>query len=700
VNAFDRLHPALQHHIVNSLGWRNLRPLQEQAIDPVLAGDDVLLIAPTASGKTEAAVFPVLSRMLAERWMGLGVLYVCPLKALLNSLAIRLQGYARLIGRRVEVWHGDVMGSQRAKIGREPPDLLLATPESLEVMLVSRRLDHWTFFINLRTIIIDELHAFAGDDRGWHLLGVLARIAHLAGRDLQRIGLSATIGNPQQLIDWLCADGKAPRHVIHPPSERGIDADVQLDYVGSLSNAALVISRLHRGEKRLVFCDSRARVEELVVELRKRGVETFVSHSSLSHDERQRAEAAFAGATDCVIVATSTLELGIDVGDLDRVIQIDAPYTVSSFLQRLGRSGRRRGQRRNCLFLTTTDEAFLRAAALLHLWKKGYVEPVVPPPLPYHILAQQLMALSLQEGGIGRATWRDWIGSVSAFAQVSPDEITAIIQHIVCKGILFEEEGILAMGHAGEQQFSYRNFLEFFSVFSSPPLVRVFCGQSEIGQVHELTFHIRDEAPTILTLAGRGWVVNYIDWPRRRAYVEPTDLAGRSRWVGAAQPMHITLCQAVAEVLGGAELAVNLSKRAHAKLQEARAEHPWVETGSTALIQRQSGVIEWWNFAGRLLNTAVARHFGGLDLAVSFDQFKVVFQGSADITSIRLAIEQLVSDALPALEISPSKKATSELKFTDCVPDYLLTRMLASRLDPSSAFEVIRAHRVRPAHVF
>jgi ATP-dependent Lhr-like helicase len=371
VSAFDRLHPALQHHIVNSLGWQALRPLQEQAIDPILAGDDVLLIAPTASGKTEAAVFPVLSRLLAERWEGLSVLYVCPLKALLNSLAIRLQSYAVLIGRRVEVWHGDVISSQRSKIGREPPDLLLATPESLEVMLVSQRLDHRTFFANLRTVIIDELHAFAGDDRGWHLLAVLARVARLAGCGLQRIGFSATIGNPEQLIDWLCADSKSPRRVIDPPAEREIEPDVQLDYVGSLPNAALVISRLHRGEKRLVFCDSHARVEELVVELRKRGVETIASHSSLSHHERQRAETAFAGATDCAIVATSTLELGIDVGDLDRVIQIDAPYRVSSFLQRLGRSGRLRGRSRNCLFLTTSPEALLRAAALLHLWKSN-----------------------------------------------------------------------------------------------------------------------------------------------------------------------------------------------------------------------------------------------------------------------------------------------------------------------------------------
>jgi ATP-dependent Lhr-like helicase len=659
----------------------------------------VLLIAPTASGKTEAVVFPVLSRMLIEPWGGLSILYICPLKALLNSLARRLQSYAVLIGRRVEVWHGDVVSSRRVKIGREPPDLLLATPESLEVMLVSQRLDHRAFFANLRTVIVDELHAFAGDDRGWHLLAVLARISRFAGQELQRVGLSATIGNPQQLIDWLCTDGKLPRRVINPPSEHDIAPEVQLDYVGSLPNAALVISRLHRGEKRLVFCDSRARVEELVVELRQRGVETFVSHGSLGHHERRRAEAAFAEATDCVIVATSTLELGIDVGDLDRVIQIDAPYSVSSFLQRLGRSGRRPGRSRNCLFLTISTDAFLRAAALLYLWKTGYVEPVVPPPLPYHILVQQLMALALQEGGIGRITWRDWIGGVPVFAQMPAQEIDAMVQHMVDGGMLFEEEGVLAMGAGGEREFGYRNFMELVSVFSSPPLVSVFYGQSEIGQVHELTFQVRHEAPTVLTLAGRGWVVNHIDWLHRRAYVEPTDLAGRSQWVGTAQPMHIMLCQAVAEILGGAELGVNLSQRAHAKLQEACAEHPWVKMAATALIRRQSGALEWWNFAGQLFNAAVAEHFRRLGLEASYDHFTVTVRGNADIGSIRSAIEHLVADTSTTLKIPVARTIWPELKFSTCVPDHLLTRMFASRMDQSSELEMIQVQGMRVVHI-
>ena len=359
-SAFDRLHPALQHHIVNSLGWRALRPLQEHAIGPVLDGDHALLLAPTAGGKTEAAVFPLLSRMLTEQWGGLSVLYVCPLKALLNNIESRLRTYGALVGRRVALWHGDVGAARRRAVMRERPDLLLTTPESIEVMLVSSRSEPRVLFQDVEAVVVDELHAFAGDDRGWHLLAVLERVQRLAGREIQRLGLSATIGNPEALLEWLAPAASRPRRVVAPSDKAATSAAVQLDYVGNVRNAANVVSALDRGEKRLVFCDSRARVEALAAELRQSGTETFVSHSSLGLDERRRSEEAFSQSRDCVIVATSTLELGIDVGDLDRVIQIDAPATVASFLQRLGRTGRRPGTARNCLFLATSDDGFLR----------------------------------------------------------------------------------------------------------------------------------------------------------------------------------------------------------------------------------------------------------------------------------------------------------------------------------------------------
>lgn len=265
MTAFEQLHPALEHHIVNSLGWRELRDVQALSIDAFLTGANLVVLAPTAGGKTESAFFPIISQMLTEGWDGLSVLYVSPIRALLNNQEHRLQKYFTLVGRRAACWHGDTIQGDKRRILAGPPDCLLTTPESLEAILVSSTINHQEFFRNIQTVVIDELHAFAGDDRGWHLLSVLARIRRLAGRDLQRIGLSATVGNPAEMLAWLSSGSERQRRVVSPTPVARQAPDVQLDYVGSLPNAAKVISLLHHGEKRLVFCDSRSRVEQLVL---------------------------------------------------------------------------------------------------------------------------------------------------------------------------------------------------------------------------------------------------------------------------------------------------------------------------------------------------------------------------------------------------------------------------------------------------
>jgi ATP-dependent Lhr-like helicase len=229
VTAFERLHPALQHHIVNSLGWSDLREVQSLSIDACLTGANTVILAPTAGGKTEAAFFPVISQLLTEGWTGLSILYVSPIRALLNNQEYRLQRYFDLVGRRVSCWHGDTTQRVRKGVLVDPPDCLLTTPESLEAILVSSKINHRQFFENIRTVIIDELHAFAGDDRGWHLLSVLSRIGQLAGRDLQRTGLSATVGNPTEMLTWLSAGSKRPKQVVSPLPASADAPDVQLD---------------------------------------------------------------------------------------------------------------------------------------------------------------------------------------------------------------------------------------------------------------------------------------------------------------------------------------------------------------------------------------------------------------------------------------------------------------------------------------
>lgn len=252
--------------------------------------------------------------------------------------------------------------------------------------------------------------------------------------------------------------------------------EIQVDYVGTLENAAIVISSLHRGEKLLVFCDSRSRVEQIAAALRSHGVETFLSHSSLSVDQRRLAEAAFSQASNCVIVATSTLELGIDVGNLDRIIQIDCPSKVASFLQRIGRTGRRPGTRRNCPFLATSLPALHRTIALVALWESGFVEPISPPPAPYHILTQQLLALILQENGLGTQGLLHWLGRIPFVRELPKLEYMDLLQHLERNGVLVNDQGILGLGPTAEADYGYRYFSELLSVFTTPPVFTVFHG--------------------------------------------------------------------------------------------------------------------------------------------------------------------------------------------------------------------------------
>jgi ATP-dependent Lhr-like helicase len=225
----------------------------------------------------------------------------------------------------------------------------------------------------------------------------------------------------------------------------------------------------------------------------------------LSIEERRSAERAFAESKDCVIVSTSTLELGIDVGDLDRVIQIDAPNTVASFLQRLGRTGRRPDTSRNCLFLATSPKALLRAAALLCLWESGFVEPVVAPPEPIHLLSQQIMALALQEGGIGECDWRAWVGRLPAFASLEASQTEALLDHLKEEKILFSDGGILGFGAEGESLFGRRHFLELLAVFSTPSTLTVLSGLREIGPIESgYLFRSQQAGPLRIVLGGGG----------------------------------------------------------------------------------------------------------------------------------------------------------------------------------------------------
>jgi ATP-dependent Lhr-like helicase len=691
MDPFERLHPGLQYHLANTLRWNGLRPTQSAAVEPILSGQDTLVLAPTAGGKTEAAVFPLLSRMASEEWQGVSVLYVCPLRALLNNLTPRINGYCQWLGRSAAVWHGDVSQSQRQRILTDRPDILLTTPESLEAMLVSTKVDPRLLFSGLQAVVVDEIHAFAGDDRGWHLLGVLERLSRVAGREVQRIGLSATVGNPQELLDWLQGSfAQRAQTLVTPEGGSGpAPPEITVDFVGSLDNAATVIAALHQGEKRLVFVESRRRAEELGAALRDRGVETYISHSSLSAAERRRSEAAFADARDTVIVATSTLELGIDVGDLDRVIQIGSTRTVASFLQRLGRTGRRAAASRNCLFLCIDDESLLLATGMLKRWSDGWVEPIEPPAHPRHIAAQQLMALCLQEHRITMGARQEWWGDLPLF----DDTTEAILGHLINEGY-FEPDGpFLHIGPEAERRFGRRYFSDLTAVFTAPPEFLVLAGRAEVGTIGTDILTEEVDGPRVLLLGGRSWRVTHVDWDRRHCFVEAADSGGQAKWSGMSGGVSYDITRGMRDVvLGQLPAGVEFTSRATAVLEGLRQSYCDNAARDRLIVRLPDAAAgRWWTWAGTAANRTLQASLPKLvDPRQRIDEKSVRLLPGISV--------QTFQDAIGAVEWRDpfvDANAVRGLKFSAALPQELAIQTLGARIgDQRNAVSVHSEERL------
>lgn len=698
--AFDRLSGALQYQIIHQLGFRLLRPVQEHAVDAILNGDNCVVLAPTAGGKTEAAFFPLLSQMDNADWRPVSVLYLSPIRALLNNQEQRIAMLSGLIGRRSCKWHGDTTPGERKRFLREPTDVLLITPESLEAMLMSARVPTAQLFRGLQAVVIDEVHAFAGDDRGAHLSALLERLVRFCKRDVQRIGLSATVGNPERILSWLQGSSQRPGRVVDPGGAKK-KATLSLDYVAELEDAARAIQTLHPGKKRLVFVDSRRVAEALGKQLNDRGVLAHVMHGSLSVSQRRDAEHAFVEGRDCVIVATSAMELGIDIGDLDHVLQIDSPNTVASFLQRMGRTGRRAETFPNCTFLTTKSASLLQAAAILDLHARGYVEPVRPPDAAAHIFAHQTMALSVQTSGLVRGELWSWLQGAACFEHLSASDREQLVDRMLTQQILADQDGRLWLGPEGEKRYGRANFRELYAVFSSPRLIDVRVDTREIGQV-EASFLANLQGPqedhaACFMLGGRAWLVEHIDWERGRCIVRPAPAGRAPRWSGGARWLSYDLCQAMRRVLLSDEVSDVWTPAAAQDLASQRAEHDFLRDQPSPFTE-SSDEVTWHNYAGGAANLLLAQilesELGGKIVARNSS---LTLKGNAgrSAAAVGESLESLHAANRPheqdALRFAEGAKRGRLSKFEPCLPDGMLQRFYARTvLDLEGAQRAIR----------
>ncbi|MDQ3341058.1 MAG: DEAD/DEAH box helicase [Myxococcota bacterium] len=699
-DAFGRLSPAMQYQIVNTLGFSGLRPVQEQTIDAVLADKNCVVLAPTAGGKTESAFFPLLSRMDTEDWKPVSVIYVAPIRALLNNQEHRLDAYAKMIGRRAFKWHGDVTASAKRGFVSEPADILLTTPESLEVMLMSRKVPAERLFRGLRAVVIDEIHAFVGDDRGGHLSAVLERLSRFCGRDVQRIGLSATVGNPADILRWVAGSSERVGVVVDPGGSRKTP-EISIDWVANADNAAKMIAALHPGKKRLVFVDSRRGVEGLGEKLRGVGVDAFVTHSSLSLEERQAAETAFQDGQNCAIVATSVLELGIDVGDLDHVLQIDAPSSVAAFLQRMGRTGRREGKNPNCTFLATEDEGLLQAAAIVRLFRRGFIEPIPIVQRAAHLLAHQILAMTVQvEGGIPVADWWAWISHATPFQKLDDTDRKELVEHMLAENIIVESGGRYSLGERGEKLYGWKNFAELYAVFTAPQILKVLWGVTEIGSI-DVTFAQQEKIENLsFVLGARPWRAIGIDFARGIVRVEPIASSKLARWQGRSGLLGRELCQAMLGIITEDDTPPEWSKRAKDRLAEIRAEYRDAGAGSTAIVSDDYG-LRLWTFGGGKANNLLAQCLEEkLGEKVVVDNLYIAFRGQAAASevAIREALAELRATGRPndadALRLAENCARGRLSKFQKCLPPRLESAFLAEILtDPIGARAVLEPLR-------
>lgn len=542
-SVYSSLHESLQQVLSQRLDWSELREVQERSYAAVAAGNDALIIAPTAGGKSEAALIPVMDDILRHGRPGIACLYISPLKALINDQEERFAAFCTPTSLSVRKWHGDVPKGGRSWKG-EPPHFLMITPESLEVLLQER--EPAADLREVRFIIVDELHAFVETDRGAHLKVLMDRMDRITGRKVIRIGLSATTGNPAEILSWLSDNRHGAELVAVPalPREKRFNFIVEPEEAGRID----AIARIVTGCKALVFVNSRSTAERLAGTLRGRVENLHIHHSSLSAETRKAAEDAFLSRDGACIICTSTLELGIDIGDLDVVVQVGPPDSVSSFLQRMGRGGRR-GQPAHMAWVLANACELLCSCAIIECAMDRMVESLRPPEKPYNVLLQQIFLLLHNQGRAGRGTIAKDLLKMPVFSGIGMDDLKNIVSHLVAENYLTTDGEMLMTGTEAERVLGRSNWKDLYSVISGGGEFRAVTPDGEVVGRLDARFVSGHETGEI-TLGGRTWSMVKCDEGHNLVVVVPSG-AGTPRtfWTGSGETGFSSLiCEQAARI--------------------------------------------------------------------------------------------------------------------------------------------------------
>lgn len=589
-SAFESLAPFVQEFVYRN-GWQELRPLQIQAINSVLHSQaDILITTGTASGKTEAAFLPVLSSISKKEFGSLQVLYVGPLKALINDQFRRLEPLCEEGGIPICRWHGDVALNKKNNLIENPSGVLQITPESIESLLINKTKSLNNLFKGLDFVIIDEVHTFLDSDRGVQLQSQLERLSKYCIKRPRRIGLSATIGNVDFAKKWLNPMDTAEVILINPEASIPPTRLSHLHFLRSDNEVSPVLLddlySLTRNLKSLIFCNSRRYVEQITTELnrlcrRDKIEERYLPHhGSISKEIREDAELKMRNQErPFSVVSTSTLELGIDIGQLELIVQIDSTHSVLSFVQRLGRTGRTYGTPRIMQIYSSeltpdSDQPFyeripfslLKAIAIVNLFIQGWVEPSGSRQLPYHILYHQILSLLIENNGASPHSLVSAFYRKGAFSDIPVEDYEILLRHMLSIDHVEQlDSGEMILGLRGEKVAKSR---DFYAVFQTPHEWDVLSGERTIGRISPSP----DLLPgASLILGGRSWEIVAVHPDQKQVIVEKTSHAHDVYFEGSDIPeMHPRISEEVLKILTSNQEPSYLSKTALTRLRETR----------------------------------------------------------------------------------------------------------------------------------
>ena len=649
--AFDLLSEPIRRYI-RDRRWEALRPIQAAAIEHITGSDDNFILASrTASGKTEAAFLPILSKVDFGR-PGVAVLYVSPLIALINDQFQRIEQLCQYLDVPVTKWHGEASRGQKQRLLRQPAGIVLITPESLEAMFTNAPYHVKTLFAGLQYVVIDEIHAFLGTDRGLHLQALLARLAAVNRARFAVVGLSATIGDyaeakrftgePERtkvLLDRTAQEMRTQFRYFAP--EKGA-SDLPLDLLKDLYKQTST-------SKALIFPNSRGLAEVVAVKLRQiaervNGHANYFSHHSSVHKEVREYVEHFAKNNQrqpFCIACTSTLELGIDIGSVDKVVQVDTTQSVASLIQRVGRSGRRDDEPSQLLLYATTPWSLLQSLACWRLYEEGFVEPLPLARRPYDLLLHQALSISKELAGVPRAELVRRLHANAVFAEIPPADIHAVLDELLRIDWLEALGPELIVGVAGEVVVNAR---DFYSVFKTEPTFKVMHGGKTVG---EIPYSPQLQEQENLLLAARKWKIIFLDFAGRRIEVVPANDGRKPLFFGSSGVVHPRIREEMLHLLvPGALEPPELDAAGQEALRLLRrdfASLPWpagpLRHERPVLVQTNGVML--YTFTGTRINRSLAFLLECLDVEFHYDEPRSTFSLALNPALLPDLFEQL-----------------------------------------------------------